>query len=42
MKQSKLRSYRSYLSTAKRKRSEAALIWLKQMFCNSMGIPYRD
>lgn len=38
----KLSKYRSALSTAKQKRSDAMFIWLKEMYCKSMGIPYRD
>lgn len=33
---------RSALSTAKKKRSEALFIWLKQRWCEHMGIPYHD
>jgi len=38
----KQKSYRSYLSTMKRKRSEALFTWLKQAYCYSVGIPYHD
>lgn len=37
-----LRSCSSYIATAKRKRSEALFTWLKQAFCKSMGVSYRD
>lgn len=38
----KLSKYRSALSTTKKKRSEALFVWLKQRWCEHMGIPYRD
>jgi len=36
----KLKSYRSYVSTMKRKRSDELFDWLKIVYCQSMGIPY--
>lgn len=38
----KLSKYRSALATAKKKRSDAMFVWLKERFCEAMGIPYRD
>jgi len=38
----KQKSYRSYLSTKKRMRSEMLFTWLKQAYCHSFGIPYRE
>jgi hypothetical protein len=38
----RVRSYRSYLATSKRKRSDALFAWLKEQFCKSMGIPYHE
>ena len=38
----KQKTYRSYIATMKRKRSDALFTWLKQAYCQSMGIPYHD
>lgn len=40
--QRKLQSYRSYLFSYKRKRSEIMFEWLKKEFCKLHGIPYNE
>lgn len=38
----KHKTYRSYIATMKRKRSDALFSWLKELYCKTNNIQYHD